>query len=94
VTLAHPVSPARCYRRRMIDLSTLAGLHSHAHELHAYCSTCDRWSVLDLERMVRDGHGERRVPFKARCRFCGGRGQVQVRPPMPTWTNAKGWIAR
>jgi len=78
----------------MIDLGTLAGLQSHAHELHAYCTTCDRWSVLDLKRMVRDGHGERRLPIRVRCRACGEPGQLQVRAPMPTWTNANGWIAQ
>jgi hypothetical protein len=29
----------------MIDLGTIAGLHAHDHELHAYCLTCNRWSV-------------------------------------------------
>jgi hypothetical protein len=44
----------------MIDLGSIAGLHGRQHELHAYCATCDRWSVLDLARMGRDGHGEHR----------------------------------
>jgi len=78
----------------MIDLGSIAGLHSHAYELHCYCSACDRWSVLDLEQMVRDGHGERRLPIRVRCHVCGESGQPQVRAPMPTRTNANGWIAQ
>jgi hypothetical protein len=76
----------------MIDLGTLAGLRAHAHELHAYCLGCDRWSALDLERMIRNGHGGRRLPIAVRCRVCGTTGQLQVRPPMPVWTNANGWL--
>jgi len=53
----------------MIDLGSIAGLY--AHEMHAYCSTCGRWSALDLERMVRDGHSSRRVPIPIRCQVCG-----------------------
>jgi len=87
------VSLARHYDRLMIDLGTLAGLHERQHELRAYCVTCDRWSVLDLERMVRGGHGERRLPIRVRCRACGEPGQLQVRAPMPRWTNANGWMA-
>ena len=76
----------------MIDLGPIAGLY--AHELHAYSATCDRWCVLDLERMVRDGHGERRLPIKVRCQTCGEQGQLQVRASMPPWTNANGWMAQ
>jgi hypothetical protein len=82
------------YAHGMIDLGSNAGLHERQHELHAYCVTCDRWSVLDLDRMVRDGHGERRLPIRVRCQVCGEPGQPQVRAPMPTWTNANGWIAQ
>ena len=80
-----------CYRRQMIDLSTVAGLHERQHELHAYCCSCDRWSVLDLERMVREGRGEVRLPLRVRCRDCGEVGQLQVRPPVPTRT-PHGWM--
>jgi len=50
--------------------------------------------VLDLERMVRDGHGERRLPIKVRCQTCGEQGQLQVRASMPPWMNANGWMAQ
>jgi hypothetical protein len=68
----------------MIDLGTLAGLYQHDHELHAYCLHCDRWGVLDLERMVLTGQGSTRLPLAVRCQDCGERGTLQVRPPMPT----------
>ena len=50
---ARPVSSRRCYRRQVIDLGTIAGLFEHAHELHAYCVRCNRWSVLPGVQRVR-----------------------------------------
>ena len=82
----------RCYLRRMIDLGTLAGLHEHQHELHAYCLRCDRWRVLPLDRMVAEGRGSLRLPLAVRCRDCGEHGKLQVRPPMPAHPRAAGWI--
>jgi len=76
----------------MIDLGSIAGLHAHDHELHAYCTRCDRWVVLDLAAMVRDGHGERRLPITVRCRHCGEVGRLQVRPPVPTRVGTVGWV--
>jgi hypothetical protein len=76
----------------MIDLGSVAGLHARDHQLHCYCVRCDRWVVLDLAAMVRAGQGERRLPLTVRCRDCGDHGQLQVRPPMPTWINSNGWI--
>jgi len=76
----------------MIDLGTIAGLHEHRHELHAYCLRCDRWSVLPLQRMLAEGQGALRLPFTVRCRECGARGQLQVRPPMPQ-RSATGWVS-
>jgi len=76
----------------MIDLGTLAGLHEHHHELHAYCLRCDRWQVLPLERLVAEGRGALRLPLAVRCLECGGKGQLQVRPPMPAHPRAAGWI--
>jgi hypothetical protein len=76
----------------MIDLGTLTGLHAHDHELAAYCARCGRWATLDLGRMIDAGHGERRLPIVVKCHICGEPGQLQVRPPMPTWTNQNGWM--
>jgi hypothetical protein len=76
----------------MIDLGTIGGLYEREHELHAYCGTCDRWAVLDLGAMVRAGQGDRRLPLKVRCRWCGAAGTLQVRPPMPE-RSSTGWIA-
>jgi hypothetical protein len=75
----------------MVDLGTLAGLHGHNHELHAYCAACDRWCVLDLAGLVLAGCGARRLPVPVRCRTCGRQGRLQVRPPMPTRATT-GWM--
>lgn len=81
------------YACDMIDLGTLAGLLEHDHELPEYCSRCDRWAVLPLAEFVRRGMGSLRLPLRVRCRDCGEVGRIQVRPPMPTWSNTNGWIA-
>jgi hypothetical protein len=75
----------------MIDLGNVAGLHEHQHELHAYCSRCQRWSELDLGRLVEQGLGARRLPIRVRCDRCGQVGQLQVRPPMPA-RSSTGWM--
>jgi hypothetical protein len=75
----------------MIDLGTIAGLHERQHELHAWCSRCERWRALDLERLVREGLGGRRLPLRVRCQGCGEPGTLQVRPPMPTRLSSAGW---
>jgi len=87
---ARPVSLARCYRRPMIVLDTIAALHEHRHELHAYCPRCERWVTLDLAQMIREGRGSLRE-FRVRCRECGGAGRIQVQPPVPPWSNSNGW---
>jgi hypothetical protein len=51
----------------MIDLGSIAGLHARKHELHAYCQSCNRWSVLPLADLVAQGRGSLRLPFTARC---------------------------
>ena len=76
----------------MISLGTLRGLHDHDHEPAAYCPRCERWLVLDLEKLIARGMGDRHVPFKVRCLRCGERGQAQLRPPMPKHSMANGWI--
>ena len=75
----------------MIDLGSIAGLYEHDYELHAFCHRCDRWRVLDLERMVREGRGAVRLPLKVRCQRCGELGRLQVRPPVPT-RGPGGWM--
>ncbi len=86
------MSPVRRYARPMIDLGTVAGLLEHDHQLHVYCLACDRWAEVDLARLVDAGQGARRLPLAARCRDCGGAGTLQIRPPMPRWSNTRGWM--
>ena len=86
------MSPTRCYRRPMIDCSALAGLLKHDHKLAAYCAGCGRWAVLPLAGLVSQGKGSLRLPITVRCQDCGERGQLQVRPIMPPWTNSNGWM--
>jgi hypothetical protein len=76
----------------VIDLGSIAGLHEHGHTLAAYCRHCDAWRVLPLTEMVTQGMGSLRLPIRVRCGDCGEVGQIQVRPPMPAWTNTNGWI--
>jgi hypothetical protein len=55
--------------------------HEHEHALAAYCSTCERWAVLDLERLIADGRGDYCfVGRRPRCRYCGNAGDWQLRP--------------
>ena len=92
--VARQVSQPCRYDPPMIDLGSIAGLHQRQHELHAYCSTYDCWSVIDLKQMIRDGHGDRRLPIPVRCQVCGESGQFQVQAPMPTCTNSRGWMEK
>ena len=54
----------------MVTLDTFRALHEHDHQLAAYCATCKRWAVLDLERLIADGRGEYCfVGRKSRCSY-------------------------
>jgi hypothetical protein len=67
----------------VIRLDTFRALHEHEHKLAAYCATCERWAVLDLERLIAEGRGEYRfVGRKPRCSYCRGAGTWQLRPPV------------
>jgi hypothetical protein len=47
---------------------------------------CRRWADLDLRRLVDRGLGAIALAtFRPRCRVCGELGELQVRPPMPTF---------
>jgi len=76
----------------MIDLGSIAGLYEHEHELRAYCPRCDRWAVLLLAELVRQGKGSLRLPIPVRYRDCGDVGRLQVRPPMPKHHPSVGWV--
>jgi hypothetical protein len=76
----------------MIDLGSIAGLHAHDHAVHCYCTHRERWRVLDLQRLIAIGKGEKRLPLRVRCLRCRQRGVVQIRPPMPAHSSTA-WIA-
>jgi len=46
--------------------------------------------TLDVGRIIKAGHGEHRLPIVVKCHVSGAPGQLRVRPPMPTSTNANG----
>jgi hypothetical protein len=48
----------------MISLRTLRELYEH--ELEACGPRCERWVVLELEKLIGRGMGERGVPFRVR----------------------------
>jgi hypothetical protein len=66
----------------MVTLDTLRALHEHEHQLAAYCPTCERWAVLDLEQLIAAGRGDYVfVGWTPRCSYCRGPGSWQLRPP-------------
>jgi hypothetical protein len=55
----------------LVALDTFRALHEHEHQLAAYCATCERWAVLNLERLIAEGRGKYRfVGRKRRCSYC------------------------
>ena len=57
--LPRPVSDAALVGAiAVIVLDTLRALREHDHGLAAYCPKCRRWAVLDLAKLIADGHGE------------------------------------
>jgi hypothetical protein len=67
----------------IVTLDTFRALHEHDHKLAAYCAACQRWAVLDLERLIAQGRGDFCfVGRKPRCRYCGLPGIWQLRPPV------------
>ena len=65
----------------MQQITTIRDLQRRDHQLHAYCHLCDRWRVLDIDGMVREGRGGFGPPIAVRCPDCGELGIVKVRPP-------------
>jgi hypothetical protein len=69
----------------VVTLDTFRALFDHDHQLAADCSTCERWAVLDLARLIAEGRGEYRFVGKPpRCAYCRGAGLWQLRPPVMT----------
>lgn len=68
--------------RLMIVLDTFAALLECDHALAAFCPACQRWSDLDLARLVASGRGgETFIGRRPRCQVCGSLGLWQLRPP-------------
>ena len=66
----------------VVVLDTFRALHEHDHQLAAYCATCERWAVLNLERLIAEGRGKYCfIGRKPRCSYCRGTGVWQLRPP-------------
>jgi hypothetical protein len=75
-----------------VTLDTIGKLHEHGYTLACYCVRCRRWADPDLRRLVAEGRGDSLlVRFRPRCRVCGERGDVQLRPPV-RGPAASGWI--
>jgi len=55
--MVQPLSLPRAYPHPMIDLGSIAGLHVHDHQLHAYCLRCDAWRVLLLGEWISQDKG-------------------------------------
>jgi hypothetical protein len=69
-----------------VIVDTVAACLRHQHGLSAFCVNCRRWADLDLRWLVDRGYGEIRLAtFRPVCRRCGERGELQVRPPMPSF---------
>ena len=65
-------------------MDTVAKFVAYRQELAVRCPSCRHSSVIDLQRLVDAGRGERLLArLKTRCRVCGGAGRFQVRPPEP-----------
>ena len=67
----------------MLTVNTFAALHANQHALAAWCSTGERWVMIDLAQLIAEGRGhESFIGRKPRCRECGTPGQYQLRPPV------------
>lgn len=81
------------YARGMISMSTLGEIHCQNHSLALYCGTCERWDLADLDALIGQGCGSRRVvDTRFRCRDCGAVAEKQLRPPVPAVSRATAYI--
>ena len=84
-----PPSPPQTHTP--ISIGTLAECLEHRHTVAAYCSSCSRWSELDLPLLVALGWGDRLLSrCRPRCSVCRSLGKIQLRVPMPTWDGPAG----
>jgi hypothetical protein len=72
---------------RPVNIVTLEDCRRYQHRVSVFCPKCRHWAELDVGRLCARGRGTRPLAsLGARCRTCGGRGEVQVKPPSPAWT--------
>jgi hypothetical protein len=75
-----------------VVIETIADCLRHRHGLAAFCTLCRRWADLDLQRLVERGRGRTRIAtLRPVCRRCDERGELQLRPPIPTWGGYHEW---
>ncbi len=72
-----------------INIATAAQFIRYDHKAGVYCPQCRRWADLKLHELVMRRLGDRALAtLPLRCRDCGARGELQVRPPAPQWGGA------
>ncbi len=64
-----------------------------ADGVHLYCLSCNRWGEANLDQLIQVGLGDKPViEARFRCRDCGEIVEKQVRPPVPSFGSAVGYI--
>ena len=77
----------------MITIGTMEELRDQNHTLALYCLSCNRWGEANLDRLIQNGKGKKRVTeARFRCRDCGEIVEKQVRPPVPSLGEAVAYI--
>lgn len=67
-----------------LKISTLRDAHEDGYRIAYDCKQCGSgW--IDLERLIREGYGEKPVVgSKFRCSQCGKVAETRLHPPAPT----------
>lgn len=76
--------------RRAITLNTLAALLEAITDFRRGAARAGAGPIsTSVDSPIAEGYGARRLAgFRPRCRACGALGQIQVRPPTPSWGGA------
>ena len=66
-----------------IHIETISDLANNNMRFYLYCSPCNRWHQLDLDKFIKAGRGDfNYVNARFRCKECGGIAEKQIRPPL------------